>query len=175
MKKIISIALSFTLGVTLYADSFVTNDRAEVVRSQPIYRDVIKRTPYQECWDEQVPVTSYYDTPSRNNSPLGALIGGVAGGIIGHQVGGGHGRDVATIGGAIIGSIVGNNLSHQQRNTGSYVSGYKTVRKCVTKYDESSDRVITRYKNIAYYHGKKIVKFSDRPLKYIHITKIIEY
>ncbi|NPA74194.1 MAG: glycine zipper 2TM domain-containing protein [Epsilonproteobacteria bacterium] len=174
MKKIISIALALTIGAALYADSFVINEKVKVVRSKPIYRDVVKRTPYQECWDEQVPVTSYYNERRGPNTPLGALIGGVAGGIIGHQVGGGHGKDVATVGGAILGTIVGNNLSRRD-NRGSYVSGYRTVRKCVTRYDETQDRVITRYRNIAYYHGRKIVKISDRPLRFIHIRKIIEY
>ncbi len=173
MKKIITTILALGISFSVYADSFVINDKAEVVRSKPIYRDVTKRVPYQECWDEQVPVTSYYNKRG-NNSPLGALIGGVAGGIIGHQVGGGNGKTVATVGGAIIGTLVGNNLS-QRGERRRYTSGYKTVRKCVTKYNESYDRVVTRYKNIAYYHGRKIVKFSNRPLRYIHIRKIIEY
>ncbi len=173
MKKIFITLLLAGVGLSLSAESFIIQDRAEVVRSKPIYRDVIKRVPYQECWDEQVPVEEYYDDNSANDN-IGALIGGVAGGILGHQVGGGGGKIAATVGGAIIGTIVGKNLSrnHQSR---SYTSGYKTVRKCVTKYSESSDRVITRYKNIAYYNGRKIVKFSDRPLKYIQIRKIIEY
>ncbi len=173
MKNIISSVLILGLGITLYADSFVIQSRVEVIRSKPVYRNVTKRVPYQECWNEQVPVTSYYDQ-RRNNSPIGALIGGVAGGILGHQVGGGNGRTAATVGGAIIGTLVGRNLS-QRGDRRSYVSGYKTVRRCITKYNESYERVVTRYKNIAYYNGRKIVKFSNRPLRYIHIRKIIEY
>ncbi len=173
MKKIISLFLIFGFSSAIFADSFVINDKAEVIKSKPIYRNVTKRVPYQECWNEQVPVKSYYDQ-RRNSSPLGALIGGVAGGIIGHQIGGGNGKTVATVGGAIIGTIVGNNLSRKE-NSNNYTNGYKTVRKCVTRYNESYDRVITRYKNIAYYHGIQIVKFSNRPLRYIHIKKIIEY
>ena len=172
MKKIFFALMMIGLGISLNAESFVIQDRAEVVRSKPIYRNVIKRVPYQECWDEQVPVDEYYEDDNSNDN-IGALIGGVAGGILGHQVGGGGGKVAATVGGAIIGTIVGKNLSsHHRRN---YTSSYKTVRKCVTKYNESNDRVITQYKNIAYYQGRKIVKFSDRPLKYIQIRKIIEY
>ena len=175
MKKMILAGLIAGLGLSLSAESFVIQDRAEVVRSKPIYRNVIKRVPYQECWDEQVPVESYYDDDSDTvNNNFGALIGGVAGGILGHQVGGGGGKVAATVGGAIIGTLVGKNLSHPHRSR-RYVSGYKTERRCVTKYSETKDRVITRYKNIAYYQGRKIVKFSDRPLRYIQIRKIIEY
>jgi uncharacterized protein YcfJ len=176
MKKLILAGLIAALGMSLNAESFVLQDRAEVVRSKPIYRNVIKRVPYQECWDEQVPVESYYDDDSGNtiDNNFGALIGGVAGGILGHQIGGGSGKTAATVGGAIIGTLVGKNLSHKNHRR-RYVSGYRTERKCVTKYSQTRDRVITRYKNVAYYQGRKIIKFSDRPLKFIQIRKIIEY
>ncbi len=173
MKKLIALFLVFGFSLAIFADSFVINDKVEVIRSKPIYRNITKRVPYQECWNEQVPIESSYNQ-RESNSPIGALLGGVAGGIIGHQIGGGHGKTVATVGGAIIGTLVGHNLSERSRQQ-RYVSGYKTVRRCVTKYNESYDRVVTRYKNIAYYHGRKIVKFSDRPLRFIYIRKIIEY
>ena len=174
MKKMFIAGLIVGLGLSLSAESFVIQDRAEVVRSKPIYKNVVKRVPYQECWDEQVPVESYYDDGGNTiDDNFGALIGGVAGGILGHQVGGGSGKTAATVGGAIIGTLVGKNLSKKHHRR--YVSGYKTERRCVTKYSESRDRVITRYKNVAYYQGRKIVKFSDRPLRYIQIRKIIEY
>ena len=38
---------------------------------------------------------------------LGAVIGSVAGGVIGHQIGGGTGRDVATVAGVLAGGVVG--------------------------------------------------------------------
>lgn len=46
------------------------------------------------------------------NSPgiLGTIIGGVAGGILVHQVGGGTGNTVATIGGAALGAYAGNQV-----------------------------------------------------------------
>jgi len=174
MKKMILAGLIVGFGISLSADSFVLQDRAEVISSKPIYRNVVKRVPYQECWDEQVPVESYSDSQSDGiNDNFGALIGGVAGGILGHQIGGGGGKTAATVGGAIIGTIVGKNLSKKPRRR--YVSGYRTERRCVTKYSQTRDRVIVRYKNTAYYEGKRIVKFSDQPLRYINIRKIIEY
>ncbi len=38
---------------------------------------------------------------------VGALLGGVAGGLLGHQVGGGHGRTLATIAGTLLGGYAG--------------------------------------------------------------------
>ncbi len=173
MKKMILTAIIAILGISLNAESFVIQDRAEVIRSKPIYRNIIKRIPYQECRDEQVPITSYYNGGG-NNSGIGALIGGVAGGIIGHQIGGGNGKTVAMVGGAILGTLVGNNLS-RRNNKISYVSGYRRERKCVTRHNESYVKEIIRYKNIAYYKGIKIIKFSDKPLRFIRIRTIIKY
>lgn len=44
----------------------------------------------------------------------GALIGAVAGAVVGHQFGGGHGKDVATAGGAIAGGIAGNEIERNK-------------------------------------------------------------
>ena len=54
MKKIL-IALIFTVS-TIFANSFSYTEYVDVVKSEPIYRTIIKRVPYQECWDEEVPV-----------------------------------------------------------------------------------------------------------------------
>ncbi len=139
-------------GSTSYEQS------VEVTRSTPEYRTVTTRTPYQECWDEQVPVNS-----NNTNSNIGALIGGVAGGILGHQVGGGSGKTAATVGGAIIGTLVGKNLAENQNNS----TTYQTQRKCVTKYEEKNSQILTGYRNEANYNGKTIIKYSNRPLNTI--------
>jgi outer membrane lipoprotein SlyB len=39
---------------------------------------------------------------------LGAVIGGVAGAVVGRQIGGGSGRDIATVAGAVGGAVAGN-------------------------------------------------------------------
>jgi len=41
---------------------------------------------------------------------VGTVVGGVGGGIIGSQIGGGHGRTVAIIGGTILGAIIGREI-----------------------------------------------------------------
>jgi outer membrane lipoprotein SlyB len=40
----------------------------------------------------------------------GAVIGGVLGGVLGHQVGGGRGKDVATVAGALGGAYAGHQI-----------------------------------------------------------------
>lgn len=58
-----------------------------------------------DCHDEQV-VTKKGDHPI-----VAPLVGAAAGGVIGHQIGGGHGKDIATGVGAVGGAAVGKNYN----------------------------------------------------------------
>lgn len=163
MKKLILIPCMF-LGLSLSAESIRYSDSINVISSEPIYKNITTRTPYEECWDEEV-------VHGRSEpSPLGALIGGVAGGILGNQVGGGSGKAAATVGGAIVGSIVGNNLSQRDSHPSTSIQ-----RRCVTKYQEKSAEKLVGYKNIGNYKGKRITKYSDRPLQTIQLSISVNY
>ena len=78
--------------------------------------------PEQRCWVER---GEFHGNP---NVP-GAIAGAVIGGILGHQIGGGHGQDVATIGGAVAGGAIGANVGRDE--------GYGNVQRCsdVSQYD----------------------------------------
>jgi len=69
--------------------------------------------PEQRCWIEQQQVPQ----EQTNNAVPGGIGGALLGGILGHQIGGGSGRDVATVlgalGGAVVGSQVGKNYGNQ--------------------------------------------------------------
>jgi len=168
MKKITYIAL-FAIPLALMAESIQFSDSIPVIKSEPVYKVVTKRTPYQECWDEQVPVSS----GANNDGTIGALIGGVAGGILGHQVGGGSGKTAATVGGAIIGTLVGKNLADKGNNQPT--TTYRTQRKCVTKYNETQEERFVGYKNVGNYKGKTIIKYSNKPLQRIRLFVSVNY
>ena len=68
----------------------------------------------QRCWMEREAVPSSRSGP---NVP-GALAGAVIGGVLGHQVGGGSGRDLATVGGAVAGAAVGAQVGRQPQGGG---------------------------------------------------------
>ncbi len=169
----------FLLGLILtasYSESLTFRETVRVIQSEPVYRTIVRRKPYKECWEEEVPVSySEYDYERDDSSKVGALIGGAAGGILGHQIGKGHGKDAATIGGAIIGTLIGQNMASSPRYHNEPRERYKIVRKCRTKYIEDEEERITRYKNIAIYKGHRIIKYSDRPLRRIPITVTIRY
>ncbi len=168
MKRLVVIlGISGVLASALFAQSFSYTESVKVEKSEPVYRTITKRVPYQECWDEEVPVSN-----SGNSGNAGALIGGVAGGVLGHQVGKGGGKTAATIGGAILGTIVGKNLSD---NSNSNQVEYRKVRRCRTRYNESQETIKSGYKNIAYYNGQKIIKYSSRPLSNIRVNVTISY
>jgi len=63
--------------------------------------------PEQRCWVERQQVVE--ERSDALNVP-GAIAGAVIGGVLGHQVGGGRGKDIATVGGAAAGAAIGANV-----------------------------------------------------------------
>lgn len=173
MKKIIAILAAASFA--LQANAFTVTEKVRVIKSKPIYKTVTKRVPYQECWDEEVPVRRNYNHYSDSHNPLGTLIGGIAGGVIGHQVGKGRGKDIATVGGALIGTMVGHNLSRRGHNNRDSYTTYETRQRCSTRYHKSTEEKFIGYKNIARYKGRKIVKISHRKLHYIPVDITMSY
>ena len=58
---------------------------------------------------------------------IGTGVGAVAGGLLGHQVGGGKGKTLATVGGAVAGGYVGNRVQKNAQDKKTY---YTTERRC---------------------------------------------
>jgi uncharacterized protein YcfJ len=56
-----------------------------------------------------------------DGSGAGAVLGAAAGGVAGHQVGGGRGKDVATVIGALAGAYAGNQAEKQIRASTVYM------------------------------------------------------
>ena len=164
MKRVVFV-VAFALVSVAVAEVMTFTKKVPVYKSVEVSRYVTERVPYQECWEEEVPVE--YDDGT--DETLGALIGGAAGGVLGHQIGGGSGKTAATVGGAIIGTLIGKNLAKRDR-----FRDYRVVRRCRTRYKES-ERRIAEYKNYARVMGRTIVRYSDRPLRYIRVRVTIEY
>ncbi len=77
---------------------------------------------HRVCRDVQV-----RDKPSDKHQIAGTAIGAVAGGLLGHQVGGGKGKTLATVGGAVAGGYAGKKVqeNHQDNN-----ATYHIERRC---------------------------------------------
>jgi uncharacterized protein YcfJ len=179
MKRVWFIAMLLVASM-LEAETMEYTIYAKVKKSIPEYERVIEQEPYEECWSEHVPVTYYEEQTTRyshGDPTAAAVIGGVAGGVLGHQLIHGKSRDAATIGGAILGTLVGQNAVRRpnMRPAPQAYTRYETRQHCTTRYREHAVKEIRRYKNIAYYRGKKIVKYSDRPLKRIPLYITVSY
>lgn len=72
------------------------------------------------------------DTPG-DSSALGVVGGAVLGGVFGNQVGGGRGKDLATVAGAVGGAVAGNEIEKRMKSSKRYET---TVR-----FDDGSTRV----------------------------------
>ncbi len=77
---------------------------ADVLRVDPVYRQVRESRPREECFDEEV------TRVERRDGTGGTIVGALVGGALGNTIGGGDGRRAATVAGAVIGGAVGGNV-----------------------------------------------------------------
>jgi uncharacterized protein YcfJ len=133
---------SLVVGLTIGAIVAVGVGAAagmKLVNKSPEYAQVLKvtpitkttRTPRQDCHSETVtnpaPVKDEHQI-------IGSVAGAVVGGVLGHQIGGGTGKDIATVAGAAGGGYAGNRI---QKNLQDKNTVTATEQKCVTVYDST--------------------------------------
>ena len=68
----------------------------------------------QHCWVER---EQFSDSARGKPNVSGAIAGALIGGVLGHQVGGGGGKDLATIGGVVAGGVIGANMGRNMSTT----------------------------------------------------------
>lgn len=108
--------LRMTLSIGLAATMLVSGPRPTHAQdyAQPRTRQV--------CHNVRV-----QDRPSDQHQIAGTAVGAVAGGLLGHQVGGGKGKTLATVGGAVVGGYAGKKVqeNHQENH-----ASYHIERRC---------------------------------------------
>lgn len=120
------------------------------------YAQVISVTPvrdktagsHQECRD--VEVTRRAPVKDENRV-AGTAIGAVVGGLVGNQVGGGRGRDLATVAGAVGGGFAGRKIQENQQNQRVVTS---VEQRCRTVKDEARGNDIVAYDIVYAYAGE---------------------
>jgi len=158
-----------------HAKSFVKTKYIKVTKRYKVTKWRTKEVPYRSCYYESVPVryTEYVDVYEKNQGA--PLLGAVVGGVIGHQFGGGRGKDLATA----VGAIAGGALANKQYGSRHYKkpvrrTRYEQRRVCHRYYKTKRYRV-TRWKNIGYYKGRRIVKVSKHRLRRIPLKVRVSY
>jgi len=135
---------------------------AQVTSVEPVKQTT--STPHEVCGDETVVHREEYKDRHQIG---GTAIGAVAGALVGHQIGGGRGKDLATVGGAVAGGFAGHEIQkrHQENNP-----TYTTVEhRCHTVTSHTS-------KTIAYdvtyqYQGEqRHVRLDHDPGTRVHFS-----
>lgn len=97
----------------------------------------------RRCWTEYTGDSR----PSREQAGA-AIAGAIIGGVLGHQVGGGRGRDAATVVGALGGALVGNEVEKNQNTSTSW-----EVR---VRLEDGTNRVLRYSREPSYRTGDKV-------------------
>ncbi|MBT9612898.1 MAG: glycine zipper 2TM domain-containing protein [Burkholderiales bacterium] len=79
---------------------------------------------------------------------VGIVGGAVVGGLLGNQVGGGRGKDIATVAGAVGGAVVGNEIEKRVDTTKRY--------ETVVRFNDGTNRVFTESKPTAWRVGEQV-------------------
>lgn len=124
-------------------DGVSTPRYAEVISVQPVKQKTMRER--EECRDERI---VHRHRPKDDHQIAGTVIGAVAGGVIGHQVGGGRGRDLATVAGAVGGGYAGKKIQQGQQDRDTYTT---TERRCRTIKEPGGD---TAYDVVYEYRGQ---------------------
>jgi uncharacterized protein YcfJ len=103
-----------SVGAVAGYRSFTGPSYAEVVAVTPVKHVETRRD--RQC--ETVPVTKRRAVKDEHRV-VGTAVGAVIGGVVGHQIGGGRGKDLATVAGAVGGGYAGNQVQKgmQERDT----------------------------------------------------------
>lgn len=84
----------------------------------------------------------------KETSGIGLVGGAVVGGLLGNQVGGGRGKDVATVAGAVGGAVAGNAIEKQSGSTRHY--------EITVRFDDGSSRVFNEANPPAWQPGDHV-------------------
>jgi uncharacterized protein YcfJ len=143
-----AVALVLAAGAAL-ADS----DFADVVRVEPIRRQVRVSEPVRECWQE---------TRQPSEGPFGynhvgrTLVGSAIGVAVGNQIGRGSGKDVARVAGALIGGAIGHNVSVDRQRQLDSDRG-RSQERCDVRYHDRFEERIDGYEVTYEYAGREYV------------------
>jgi len=183
--------LIFFMCLPVFAEGFELDLEVAVTRTDPVYETLVRKVPYEYCWDEKVPIRQ---KRKRYNHNVGD---GLIGGFFGRQIGKGKGKDAAIIAGTLIGSgardekeilggviggALGRNVGKGKGRDAAIAAGtligaslsrrktedsgtYRIEKRCTTKYKDTQYRELVGYNNHGKIMGREISKFSARELK----------
>lgn len=154
------------------SDAFV--DYARVTSVTPVYENVIKSVPVEQCWNERVYQrhSGYdrhnYQRASATPALLGAIIGGALGNELGHRK---RNKQIGVAVGGLLGASIGSDIGRQQsRDRGDRYShrdhdtsqSYQLVERCGVQHEQYEESVITGYEVAYRYRGNEYTTITDK-------------
>lgn len=121
---------------------------AKPVAQQATPRPAAQPAVAQRCGDCGVVESAREVSTPAQGSGVGAVGGAVVGGVLGHQVGGGRGRDLATVLGAVGGAFAGNHIEGQVKATHSY--------EVVVRLDDGTTRTLHQSEQTSVRPGDRV-------------------
>ncbi|GAB2875356.1 glycine zipper 2TM domain-containing protein [Pseudoduganella ginsengisoli] len=112
---------NYVAGPAPARDYTPARNTAPVREVEPAYHTAQAPAAPAVCSSCGVVESIHQETHRAQGSGLGAGAGAVVGGLLGHQIGGGTGRQLATVAGAVGGAVVGNQVEGNARATHTYV------------------------------------------------------
>ena len=145
---------------TLHNEPLSNSGVAEVIQVEARY--ATRQVPRQECQH----ITVQRQRPVQDEQRVaGTAIGATIGGVLGNQIGGGRGKDLATVGGAIAGGIAGNRIQQQRQQNNTYTT---VEEQCHTVMD--SQRYVTGYDVTYRFNGDTgTIQMASKPGAYLTI------
>lgn len=94
----------------------------------------------------------------KKTTGVGIVGGAVVGGLLGNQVGGGRGKDVATVAGAVGGAVAGNEIEKRAGSTRRY--------EITVRFDDGSSRIFNEANPTEWQPGDqvRVIDGSIRPI-----------
>ena len=144
-------ALAFA-GLVLASGAYAQTMLVKVLqKSDDIVSQVYQEVPIKSCRVEQIPI---YGTQSGGKQPSTAdvVAGAIFGGLLGNAVGGGKGKDAATLLGAIAGADIANKGSFSG-NSKQVITGQRQQEVCDVVMQQRSVNQVTGYKTYIEFGG----------------------
>lgn len=117
-------------------------------KSDEIVSQVYKEVPVKSCRVEQLPI---YGTQAGGDQPSTAdvVASAIFGGLLGSQIGGGTGKDAATL----LGAIAGADIANKSGKSKQVVIGQKQQEVCDVVMQQRSVSQVTGYKTYIEFGG----------------------
>lgn len=136
MKKFITTAFLMALATPAFATDATIEDH---------YKQVKNSTPYQSCYEVDVPIYGKVGGGASAGDVLGGMI---IGGLLGK---GATGKDD----GAAVGAVIGGMVAADKNQGKEQIVGYRKQTQCETKYNVTYDEVYSHSTVTFYENGKK--------------------